>query len=130
MDLKPPAELVSFVERQLRNAQPYRGVERRSDRRFLMVVPVLVQPVDEHYHPVGDPFAAVTRDVSPKGIGLVHLEPIDHTLVALHLTLADEEVDVAAEVLWSEALGPFYYIGATFVSKLKGFPECPAGNLC
>ncbi len=119
----PPKELVSFVERQVRNARTYRGVERRSDRRYLMVVPVLVQPVDEQSNAMGAPFAVVTRDISPKGIGLVHSEPIDHRWVALQMSLAGEEVNVGAEVLWSKAFGPFYYIGADFIAKLERFPR-------
>jgi len=115
---QPPAELVSFVERHIRDAQPYAGKERRSEGRYLMVLPVTAQPVDEQYVAIGAPFAVVTRDISPKGIGLVHTEPIDRTLLALQMSLADEEVNLVAEVQWCRAFGPFYYIGARFVRKL------------
>ncbi len=118
---EPPAELVSFVERQVRNARTYAGVERRSDKRYMMAIPVLVQPVDEQSNAVGVPFAAVTRDISPRGIGLAHTEPIVHGLLALRMTLAGEEVNLVAEVQWCRALGPFYYVGAKFVSKLEDF---------
>lgn len=120
---EPPAELVSFVERQIRNARPYAGVERRSDRRHLMAIPVLVQPVDEQFNAVGAPFTAITRDISPIGIGLVHTEPIEQEMLALRMSLAGEEVNLAAEVKWCRALGPFYYVGGKFLSKLASFPE-------
>ncbi len=118
---EPPGELVSFVERQIRNARPYTGAERRSDERYLMAIPVFVQPVDEQANAVGVPFTAVTRDISPRAIGLVHTEPIDHELLALQMSLADEEVNLVADVDWCRALGPFYYVGAKFISKLENF---------
>jgi len=59
--LKPPAELVSFVKRQLRDAHLQRDVDRREEERHLMLVSVLVQPVDEQYRVIGEPFAFVTR---------------------------------------------------------------------
>jgi len=120
---QPPTELVSFVERQIRNAQAYDGVERRTERRCLMVVPVTAQPVDQQSNAMGAPFAVVTRDISPKGIGLVHSEPIDQTLLALQMSLAGEEVNVVADVQWCKAFGPFYYFGGKFVKKLQSFPQ-------
>jgi hypothetical protein len=119
----PPAELVSFVERHIRDAQLYDGEERRSERRYLMVLPVRAQPVDEQCLPTGPPFAVVTRDVSPKGIGLVHSEPVQRTLLALQMFIADEEVSLVADVQWCEAFGPFYYLGGEFVKRLERFPQ-------
>lgn len=119
----PPDELVSFVERQIRNARPYAGVERRSDKRYLMAMPILVQPLDEQSNAVAVPFTAMTRDISPRGIGLVHTEPIEHGMLALRMSLAGEQVNLVAEVRWCRAFGPFYYVGAHFVSKLDSFPK-------
>jgi hypothetical protein len=87
----------------------------------MMAMPVLVQPLDEQSSEVGIPFAAMTRDISPKGIGLAHTEPIDHGLLALRMTLAGEKVNLVAEVQWCRSLGPFYYVGAKFVGKLEDF---------
>ncbi|MHC4402874.1 MAG: PilZ domain-containing protein [Planctomycetota bacterium] len=123
---EPPAELVSFVERQIREAQLYDGVERRSERRHLVAVPVLVQPVDAEFNATGAPFAAVTRDISLTGVGLVHGEPIDPQLLALRMCLAEEEVKLVVEVLSCRALGPYHYVGCKPVSKLESFPREPA----
>jgi hypothetical protein len=122
--LKPPAELVSFVERQLRdNAPLQRDVDRRQEERHLMLVPVLAQPVNEQYLALGKPFALVTRDISDSGIGLVHTERIAGDLLAIQMRLAEEEVDVVVRLLWSKAMGPFYYCGGEFVAKLARFPQ-------
>ncbi|MGA2062267.1 MAG: PilZ domain-containing protein [Thermoguttaceae bacterium] len=121
--LKPPASLVSFVKRQIRNAHLQRDMDRREEERHLMLVSVLAQPVDEQYRVIGEPFALVTRDISEKGIGLVHTEPINDNLLAIQMSLAGEEVNVVVRLLWSKALGPFHYIGGEFVAKLVSFPQ-------
>jgi hypothetical protein len=87
-----------------------------------MVVPVLAQPVDEEFNAIGDPFAIVTRDISSKGVGVVHLRPIAHRFLALQMRLGDEDVNLVAEISWCRPLGPFYYAGGSFVSKLTRFP--------
>jgi hypothetical protein len=120
---QPPAELVSFVEQEIRKARPYKGLERRSDKRYLRAMPVLVQPVDEQSNAVGLPFVAMTRDISASGIGLVHTEPIEHEMVALRMSFPGKEVDLVATVVWCRSLGPFYYAGANFVSKWGELPE-------
>ena len=121
--LKPPASLVSFVKRQIRDAHLQRDVDRREEERHLMLVSVLAQPVDEQYRAIGEPFALVTRDISEKGIGLVHTEPITDNLLAIQMSLAGEEVNVVIRLLWSKALGPFHYIGGEFVAKSVSFPQ-------
>ena len=120
---QPPAELVAFVEQEIRKAQPYKGLERRSEKRRLVAMPVFVQPVGEQFNAVGLPFVAVTHNISPSGIGLVHTKPIAQGLVALRLAFETKEVDLVAAVLRSGALGPFYYAGANFVIKFREFPR-------
>jgi len=122
-----PNETVSFAKRQIRDAQFYklfdRRIDRRSETRHSMAVPVLVQPVDEQFNPVGESFAVVTRDLSATGIGLIHSRPIDHKLLALQLQLAGEEVNVIVEVAWCKPMGPFEYLGGRFISRLERFPQ-------
>ncbi len=114
----PPKDLVAFVERQVRTIGKCKGDDRRSEGRFLMAVPALVQPLTEDFEPIGEPFSVVTRDISQKGVGLVYSMRVDHRLLALRLTLADEEVNVAVRVRWCQELGPYYYVGGAFVAKL------------
>ena len=123
--LESPIALASFVERQVYKAWLNGDVERRSENRCEMVVPVLIQPLDAQFNAVGTPFSTVTRDVSPKGIGFVHSEPLDHSLLALQMSIADEEMNLVAEVRWCKKLGRLYHIGASLVSLLRAsqFPD-------
>ena len=119
----PPFELILQVSRQVQEALLVACPERRAEARNLMVVPVLVQPVDESFEPLAPPFGAVTRNISPQGIGLVHTLPIEYELLALQLKLGDEDINLVAKVLWCELERPaFYYIGCELVAKLEGPP--------
>lgn len=122
-ELTAPAELVSFVQRLVRNARAYAGVERRSARRELLVVPVQVVPVDHAFTPIGDEFTVVTRDISPHGIGLVHFERLKHRLLAMQTHLCGEEANLVGEIVWQKPLGPFELIGCRFVARLREFPH-------
>lgn len=122
-DFNVPDALVSFVHRQVRTANHHRGPEQRFEARESLVLPVLAQPVDEAFHPLGEPFTLVTRDISPSGIGLVHFRRVNHRLLAIQTHLADEEVNLVVEVVWQKAMGPFEYIGCRLVARLREFPH-------
>ena len=121
---RPPEELVSFADRHIRNARANERLylERRSETRQPLVLPVLVQPLDEDSTPVGEAFSAVTRDISPSGVGLIAAQPIRHKQLALQMHLAHEEVNVIAEVRWCKPMGPFEGIGCRFIRKLNDEP--------
>jgi hypothetical protein len=118
----PPAELMAFARRHIRDKPAYRGPERRSVPRELIVVPVQVQPVDQALRPIGESFTVASRDISLEGIGLVHAQRIEHPRLAIQMRLADEVVKLLAEVVWQGPLGPFEYIGCRAVARLEEFP--------
>ena len=119
----PPCQLVSFVERQVRSLRQNAVMERRAVPRDLLVVPVTVLPINAKFQPIGEPFTAVTRDISPKGAGLVCIDPIIDEQLVLRIHLANEVVNVVFKLRWCEAMGPFYYAGVQFVTKLEAFPS-------
>ena len=119
---RPPKELVDFAKRQVFNAK-FRGrIERRSESRYEMVVPVLVQPVDDDFRAIDSPFRIVTRDISPRGAGLIHFAPIPHNKLALQMCIANTTVNLVARVVWCKPLGPFHGTGVEFIAKLDAFP--------
>ena len=120
--LQPSAELVDFAELQVRTAQNT-GVERRSQRRNLIVVPVLIRPCNHEFRACGDLVAGMTRDISKRAIGLIHEENLEqHNLFAIQLDLADEHVNLMTEVVWCQPLGPYYFSACRFAQRLQSFP--------
>jgi hypothetical protein len=86
-------------------------------------MPVIVQPVDEQFCPVGAPLAMVTRDISSKGFGLVHEQRLTCDRFAMRLIFLDEDAVLVGEVRWRRPVGPFYSCGCEVIAKLDCFPE-------
>jgi hypothetical protein len=115
-------ELIDFARRQLVNAVMYKGDERRRDQRYPMMLPVLVVPVDEDNQAIGEMFEVISRDVASNSIGLFHTEKISHHRVAIHMLLANTEVNLVIEVTWEGPQGPFRGFGGRYVDKIAKFP--------
>jgi hypothetical protein len=122
--LHPSASLVAFVKRQVRNAQLQAGPERREELRQMIVVSAIVQPVDENHQPIGEPVAMVTRDITARGVGLVHEEPLWHERVAIRLDAEGLDVNeiLIADVVWNRPLGPFCLIGCEVTARVGNSP--------
>jgi hypothetical protein len=119
--LWPSRALLTFVERQVSRADAFFGDDRRTEQRAMIVMPVIVQAVDAQLAPVGSPQSMVVRDVTPKGLGLVHEQVFDHDRFVVRLSHPEEGTLLAAEVRWNKALGPYYYLGCEIVAKLDRF---------
>jgi len=117
----PSSGLLSFVQRQVSQHQPFTGAERRAGHRLLLAMPVIVLGVNELFEPVGEPQAMVVRDISSSGMGLVHEERFDCERIVVRLTYPEEGKLLAAEVRWSKSLGPFYHLGCEIVARLEHF---------
>ncbi len=65
----------------------------------VMEVPVEIIPTDEKFQRTLKPINAVTRDISPSGIGIVHDAPILADVAILKLTAGEEELQTAIRVL-------------------------------
>jgi len=118
----PSKELLDFANRQMLATKLQGGIDKRSDKRELIVVTVLVQPVDDECQPIESPFRVVTRDLSPTAVGLVHLDAILHDKLALQMCIANTVVNIFGRVVRCEPLGPSYGTGVEFIAKLDAFP--------
>src|SRR5262245_39746158 len=121
VSLWPSRALVTFVQRQVNHADPYPHSDRRSEPRSMLVMPVIVQAVDEQLATLGEAQAMVIRDYSRSGLGLVHEQPFPFERLVMRLTYPEEGTLLAAEVRWHKALGPFYHLGCEVVAKLDRF---------
>jgi len=118
----PSAALVAFVKRQVSYAERFTGKEQRTVPRLLQVMPVIVQGVENDLSLVGKPRAMVTRDISPRGMGLVYEQPFHHCRIVVRLSYPEEGKILAAEVRWTKPLGPFYQLGCAIIERLERFP--------
>ncbi|MDH3718304.1 MAG: PilZ domain-containing protein [Planctomycetota bacterium] len=73
--------------------------ERRTEKRHQYLTMVMVTPLDADLQPSGDPFPALTRDISASGIGLVHSRPIHGPFVKFDLPHGDTALSVIVNIL-------------------------------
>ena len=118
----PSAALVAFVKRQVSYAERFTGKEQRTVPRLLQVMPVIVQGVENDLSLVGKPRAMVTRDISPRGMGLVYEQPFHHCRIVVRLSYPEEVKILTAEIRWTKPLGPFYQLGCAITGRLESFP--------
>ena len=117
-----PQELFDFTRRQVVNALMYKGDERRREARMPMIVPVRMVVVGDDNQPLGEPFQAVTRDVSNSSIGLIHIKPLEGERFAIEMSLAQTDVVMIIALMWTGPMGPFYGSAGQFIEKLDEFP--------
>jgi len=112
----PPEKVVSFVQRLVQEVGAPSKQDRRSQPRKAICVPVIVHPLDEQFQPRGEPFSAVTKDISGGGVGLIHSEVIDSAYLQIEFTIPNEQqMSLLGHVRHCTRCGPSYHIGARFV---------------
>jgi hypothetical protein len=117
----PPSEvLVRFANRTVANRNTsYRSDERRAETRHAIVINVLAIPLDKNFKKCGEPFTAVTRDLSASGIAMFHRENVFAKFLALEIVdPSGDRLRLIMSVLRSQAIGLFYEVAGQFVKKL------------
>ena len=114
----PAEEVTRLVQELVDKQRKYQGDERRAATRYPLACPVMAVPIDEQEKP-GEPFAAITRDISSQGISIYHTRPIHEPYLAIQWTVEEgEQLRVLVEVVRCRPVGPFFYeIGGTFVTQ-------------
>ena len=116
--------MLAFARQQLKlvdDIDP--SMERRSAVRLPFALPAVLQTVDSDLRPLDDPIAAVTRDMTADGVGLVLGRNVDvGETVAVQFSVGEQELCLLGELLWCEPAGPFQIAGVRIVRKLASMP--------
>jgi len=110
----PPFEDVNELIRELTAAQ--KDSSRRGTDRQPHSLSLMVQPLDLDFQPVGDPFRALSRDISDSGVGFLNLEAVPYEFV--RVSLVDFNASMVARVRHCSSLGkdhPLYLVGLEFI---------------
>lgn len=109
-----------LVAQQLRNRVDCEAMavqDARRDKRLTRSISVSVQPLDGDFRPDGDLFWVVSRDISPKGMGLISQEPFGFEYV--RTGLLNENVTVISRVRHNSSIGesyPLFLVGIEFMN--------------
>jgi hypothetical protein len=108
-----PDEIASFMQDVIVQYQQRTVSSRRAEVRETAAIPVFVQPLDDQLQPVGEEFAAVTRDVSVGGLGLFHTRPVPLGLVQIVMEAPDhgQSRKLLGRVEHSTPCGRFFIVG-------------------
>jgi hypothetical protein len=98
--------------------QKYVGVQKRASKRSRIATEVPAVALDEHLCPVGDPFVAMSRDISTGGICLVHTGRVEapYLLVKLEITKW-RSIQLVAKILRCRQLKGFFELAGEFVMR-------------
>ena len=94
------------------------GVEHRSFERISWRVGLKIQPLDSDFQPDGDPYCAISSDVSRGGIGFIYPERMLHEY--LRITISDTSVSAIARVIHNTSIGTdeaLYLVGTEFLTR-------------
>ena len=114
----PPEVVVSFVQRLIQSysAGAEGESERRAQPRRLISIPIVVQPLDANFQPVGDVFHAMTKDISRGGVGISHNGRVAAKYLQIEVATRDgEKMTLMSKVEHCTPDGQLYHIGARFV---------------
>ncbi len=113
----PPApHILELIQTIARQSARY---SRRAEKRYTVTLPVVAVPLDDAGQPAGEPFEAVTRDVSNRGIALIHTAPVQASYLGLDLMdHQGHKLNAILQVLRCRRVGAYYEIAGQFVAKI------------
>lgn len=86
------------------------ALERRRDERFPFPRPLRVTPTDDEGRPVDEPLMAAGKQISERGLGFFHAQPLPHRSVAVALERRDgTSVSFLLRLRWCRFLGHGLY---------------------
>jgi hypothetical protein len=90
--------------------------ERRTEKRKTVVLNIIAVPLDEDRNPCGEPFLALSRNISRGGIALLHTEMVKSPYLLLRIeTLRHETIQAVVQVIRARNFYQFTEISARFV---------------
>ena len=106
------------IAEQLIEADNEHHKQRAVERHGKMIV-VTAVPLDDDFQPVHKLFKVVARDISTRGVGLIHSTPIVHQHLKMKIPMPGGGfADVVVQVVRCEPIGDFYEIGCRFVERI------------
>lgn len=125
-ELPPPPKAAFELVRQLWQDDPPDD-ERRQDPRFPATGVLRVQPLDEALRPRGEPFLAVLRDVSVRGISFVHTRAVPHGYVQLDIHKAAVRTPrLLVTIVWCKPVRTLYLVAGRILTRDVKTQDCDA----
>ena len=120
LTLTPSEELLSFAEQSaISSLTTTPEEERRAEPRIPVIVPVLVQRVNEQMAGLDEPFVAVTRNITRNGFTIVAERWKSHHRFVIRVTVQERDYTLLAEEVWHRTEDQFAAVGLKILKQLK-----------
>jgi PilZ domain len=112
----PPQELRQFVRGLL--GRQYAGAQKRESARVRVAMSVAAVALDSDYLADGEPFVAMSIDISTRGIRLLHTDRVSAPFLLIRLERPDgQPIQMAMRVRRCRQLKRFVEIAGEFVTR-------------
>lgn len=108
-------ELQNLIEPDPPEMSPVRQHQRR-----MRSISISIQPLNDDFQPDGDVFWVVSRDISPRGLGLICHDAIGHGYI--RIGLLNDSVTVIGNVRHNTSIGhdyPLFLVGVEFLNEIS-----------
>jgi hypothetical protein len=114
----PPRRLLEMVAQCPQRVE--HATEKRRAPRFRLVTLVPAAPLDEEFQPCGEPFLAVSMDISTCGLGMVHSRMVTCKNLALEIAPpGGKPTRVIARVVRCRPFNGAFFIGCEFIKRME-----------
>jgi hypothetical protein len=98
--------------------QPYVGAQKRASPRQRLAIEVPAIPLNSQLQQAGEPFVAMSRDISTGGIRLVHTMHVSAPFLLIELESGDNvRLQIVTKVLRCRQLKRFFELAGQFVAR-------------
>jgi PilZ domain len=108
---------IELIREILDETQADYVADERVDLRYPVCVPIEATLYNDQGQPCGEPFTAVTKDISAGGIAFLRSAAVTDRYVVITFPWAKQHSDerVVVEVRYCRELGPLWQIGGRFL---------------
>lgn len=124
-ELASPEEIFEIINEIFIGAEVRKLSEQRISERKSFFLPIELQFASSDLELVGEPFDAVTRDLSVGGLGIISpVAASSEKAIVKFKTLAQERSGLLIDIRYSNSLGPFFQIGGRFCADWSSVDFC------
>jgi hypothetical protein len=106
-----------FVQRLVHDKTFFPGPERRRSPRYPLAVSVSAIPLDDRLQRAGQPFDAVTRDISATGVSIISQTRCENKYLSLLLVNSSTDyLEIVIRVVRYRMVGPMHEIAGRFIT--------------
>jgi hypothetical protein len=125
--IHPPQEMSALADQWIHRFMEQRRCddrgERRTEKRRAIAISVHAVPLDADLRPMGQGFIATTREISQRGLVLIHYKKAHTPFLAVELADAIAgQFHAVMHLLRCRPVGPYFEMAGNFLTRAYDLP--------